>query len=130
VPVTLMLLFTHPPGGFQGFLAQLALAKVTNDGLEPQSHVWQNAQCPAEPVFGSKLQHDRRSCEVFQCNQRLINAVMRLARDVLTLLALISYLYLDFKLTLIVGFCFLQLPWSFGALKRLYRLTESQTTRT
>lgn len=71
--------------------------------------------------------------EVFNGSSSLINAVMRLARDVLTLLALISYLiYLNWKPTLI---CWL--PVSGGRVcypgavrKRLYRLTKESQTAT
>ncbi len=134
VPLTLMLLFIIR--GLSGFLAQLALAKVTNDGLLQLRKAMfgkllsarltlftdQNASTIANTVV----------YEVFNGSSSLINAVMRLARDVLTLLALISYLiYLNWKLTLIVGFLFPAVAFVIQVLsKRLYRLTKESQTAT
>ena len=134
VPLTLMMLFIIR--GLSGFLAQLALAKVTNDGLLKLRKAMfgkllsarltlftdQNASTIANTVV----------YEVFNGSSSLINAVMRLARDVLTLLALISYLiYLNWKLTLIVGFLFPAVAFVIQVLsKRLYRLTKESQTAT
>ena len=134
VPLTLMMLFIIR--GLSGFLAQLALAKVTNDGLLQLRKAMfgkllsarltlftdQNASTIANTVV----------YEVFNGSSSLINAVMRLARDVLTLLALISYLiYLNWKLTLIVGFLFPAVAFVIQVLsKRLYRLTKESQTAT
>lgn len=134
VPLTLMLLFIIR--GLSGFLAQLALAKVTNDGLLQLRKAMfgkllsarltlftdQNASTIANTVV----------YEVFNGSSSLINAVMRLARDILTLLALIGYLiYLNWKLTLIVGFLFPAVAFVIQVLsKRLYRLTKESQTAT
>jgi ATP-binding cassette, subfamily B, bacterial MsbA len=134
VPLTLMLLFIIR--GLSGFLAQLALAKVTNDGL----------LLLRKAMFGKLLTArlalftDQNSStiantvvyEVFNGSSSLINAVMRLARDVLTLLALISYLvYLNWKLTLIVGFLLPAVALVIQVLsRRLYRLAKESQTAT
>ena len=134
VPATLMLLFTIR--GLSGFLAQLALAKVTNDGLLQLR----------EAMFGKLLSArltlfaDQSSStiantvvyEVFNGSSLLINAIMKLARDVLTLAALIGYLvYLNWKLTLIVAFLFPAVALVIQILsKRLYRLTKESQTAT
>ena len=131
VPVALMLLFTLR--GLSGFLAQFALAKVTNDGLLKLRHAMFGKLLTAR----TNLFADQSSSaiantvvyEVFNGSSLLINAIMKLARDLLTLLALIGYLvYLNWKLTLIVALLFPAVGLVIQVLsKRLYRLTkESQ----
>ena len=134
VPVTLMLLFIIR--GLSGFLAQLALAKVTNDGLlELRKAMFGKLLSARLSLFSdqsSSMIANTVVYEVFNGSSALINAVMRLARDVLTLLALISYLvYLNWKLTLIVGFLFPAVALVIQVLsKRLYRLTKESQTAT
>jgi len=131
VPVTLILLFAVR--GISGFVAQYALAKVTNEGL----------QSLRRAMFGKLLSSrlslftDQSSSalantvvyEVFNGSSMMINAVMKLARDVLTLAALVAYLlYLNWKLMLIVSLLFPAVALVIQLLtRRLYRLTrESQ----
>lgn len=131
VPLTLILLFSLR--GISGFLAQFALAKVTNDGLLRLRKAMFDKLLTAQPVLftdqSSSAIANTVVYEVFNGSSLLINAVMRLARDLLTLLALIGYLvYLNWKLTLIIGFLFPAVGFVIQVLsKRLYRLTkESQ----
>lgn len=131
VPATLMLLFTIR--GLSGFLAQLALAKVTNDGLlELRKAMFDKLLSARLTLFADQSSSTIANTvvyEVFNGSSLLINAIMKLARDVLTLLALIGYLvYLNWKLTLIVAFLFPAVAFVIQTLsKRLYRLTkESQ----
>jgi subfamily B ATP-binding cassette protein MsbA len=134
VPVTLMLLFIIR--GLSGFLAQYALAKVTNDGLLELRRAMfgklLNARLSLFTDQSSSMIANTVVYEVFNGSSALINAVMRLARDVLTLLALISYLiYLNWKLTLIVGFLFPAVAFVIQVLsKRIYRLTKESQTAT
>lgn len=131
VPVSLILLFTVR--GVAGFVAQYALAKVTNEGL----------QALRRAMFGKLLSSrlslfaDQSSSaiantvvyEVFNGSSMMINAVMKLARDVLTLAALVAYLlFLNWKLMLIVSLLFPAVALVIQLLtRRLYRLTrESQ----
>jgi ATP-binding cassette, subfamily B, bacterial MsbA len=134
VPLALIVLFTLR--GLSGFLAQFALAKVTNDGLTRLR----------EAMFGKLLSArlnlfaDQSSSaiantvvyEVFNGSSMLINAVMKLARDVLTLVALIGYLvFLNWKLMLIVALLFPAVAFVIQILsKRLYRLTKESQTAT
>ena len=134
VPLTLMLLFIIR--GLSGFTAQVALAKVTNDGL------LQLRKAMFGKLLGAQLSlfADQNAStiantvvyEVFNGSSSLINAVMRLARDVLTLLALIGYLvYLNWKLTLVVGLLFPAVAVVIQVLsRRLYRLTKESQTAT
>lgn len=134
VPVTLMVLFIIR--GLSGFLAQLALAKVTNEGLlELRKAMFGKLLSARLSLFSdqsSSMIANTVVYEVFNGSSALINAVMRLARDVLTLLALISYLvYLNWKLTLIVGFLFPAVALVIQVLsRRLYRLTKESQTAT
>ncbi|RYX95809.1 MAG: lipid A export permease/ATP-binding protein MsbA [Comamonadaceae bacterium] len=132
VPAALMLLFTVR--GLAGFIAQYALAKVTNEGL-------QNLR---RAMFGKLLSSrlslfaDQTSStiantvvyEVFNGSSTMINALLKLVRDLLTLVALIAYLlFLNWKLTLVVSLLFPAVALVIQLLsRRLYRLTrESQT---
>ena len=134
VPLTLMVLFIIR--GLAGFLAQFALAKVTNDGLllirKAMFGKLLSAQLTLFKDQSSSMIANTVVYEVFNGSSSLINAVMRLARDVLTLLALIGYLvFLNWKLTLVVGFLFPAVALVIQVLsKRLYRLTKESQTAT
>ena len=134
VPLTLMLLFIVR--GLSGFLAQFALAKVTNDGLlQLRKAMFGKLLSARLTLFTDQSASTIANTvvyEVFNGSSSLINAVMRLARDVLTLLALIGYLiYLNWKLTLIVGLLFPAVAFVIQVLsKRLYRLTKESQTAT
>lgn len=134
VPLTLMLLFIIR--GLSGFLAQFALAKVTNDGLlQLRKAMFGKLLSARLTLFADQNASTIANTvvyEVFNGSSSLINAIMRLARDVLTLLALIGYLvYLNWKLTLIVGFLFPAVAFVIQVLsKRLYRLTKESQTAT
>lgn len=134
VPATLMLLFTVR--GLSGFLAQFALAKVTNEGLVQLRKTMFDKLLTAR--LGLFAEHSSSAIantvvyEVFNGSSMLINTVMRLARDALSLLALIGYLlYLNWKLTLIVTFMFPAIAVVMQVLsKRLYRLTKESQSAT
>lgn len=134
VPLTLMVLFIIR--GLAGFLAQFALAKVTNDGLlqlrKAMFGKLLSAQLTLFTDQSSSTIANTVVYEVFNGSSSLINAVMRLARDVLTLLALVGYLvFLNWKLTLVVGFLFPAVAVVIQVLsKRLYRLTKESQTAT
>lgn len=132
VPLALMLLFTIR--GLAGFLAQFALSKVTNDGLlllrQAMFDKLLRARLTLFADQSSSAIANTVVYEVFNGSSMLINSVLKLARDVLTLLALIAYLvYLNWKLTLVVALLFPAVAYVIQVLsKRLYRLTrESQT---
>lgn len=134
VPVSLMLLFTIR--GVSGFVAQYALAKVTNDGL----HSMRRAMFAKLLSARLTLFSDQSSSaiantvvyEVFNGSSMLMNALLKLARDLLTLLALIAYLiFLNWKLMLVVGLLFPAVALVMQLLtRRLYRLTKQSQTAT
>ena len=134
VPVTLMALFTLR--GLAGFLAQLALAKVTNDGLlQLRKAMFGKLLSARLNLFSDQSASAIANTvvyEVFNGSSTMINALMRLARDLLTLLSLIGYLvYLNWKLTLIVAFLFPAVAVVIQVLsKRIYRLTKESQTAT
>lgn len=132
VPAALMLLFTIR--GISGFLAQFAIAKVTNDGLlRMRKAMFDKLLTARLGLFSDQTSSAIANTvvyEVFNGSSQLINATLKLARDVLTLLSLIAYLlYLNWKLTLVVALLFPAVALVVQTLSsRLYRLTrESQT---
>ncbi|QJC56549.1 Lipid A export ATP-binding/permease protein MsbA [Polaromonas vacuolata] len=134
VPVSLIALFTVR--GVSGFLAQYALARVTNDGL----HSLRRAMFAKLLSARLTLFSDQSSSaiantvvyEVFNGSSMLMNALLKLARDLLTLLALISYLiFLNWKLMLVVGLLFPAVALVIQFLtRRLYRLAKQSQTAT
>jgi subfamily B ATP-binding cassette protein MsbA len=134
VPVSLILLFTVR--GVSGFLAQYALARVTNDGL----HSLRRAMFAKLLSARLTLFSDQTSSaiantvvyEVFNGSSMLMNALLKLARDLLTLLALICYLiFLNWKLMLVVGLLFPAVALVIQLLtRRLYRLAKQSQTAT
>ncbi len=134
VPLALVLLFSVRGGA--GFLAQFGLAKVTNDGLvqlrKAMFDKLLNAQLSLFSSQSSSAISNTVVYEVFNGSSLLINALMRLTRDVLTLVALVSYLvYLNWKLVLVVALLFPAVTLVMQVLsKRLYRLTKQTQVAT
>lgn len=131
VPVFLMLLFGVR--GLAGFLAQYGLAKVTNEGLQKLREAMFDKLLSARfSLFTEQTSSTIANTVVYEVqngSSLLVNAVMRLARDLLSMLALVGYLlYLNWKLTLVVALIFPAVIAVVRILsKRLYRLTkESQ----
>ena len=131
VPVFLMLLFGVR--GLAGFVAQFGLARVTNLGLQKLREAMFDKLLSARfSLFTEQTSSTIANTVVYEVqngSSLLVNAVMRLARDLLSMLALVGYLlYLNWKLTLVVALVFPAVIVVVRTLsKRLYRLTkESQ----
>ena len=131
VPVALILLFLVR--GLAGFLAQYALAKVTNDGMQAMRRAMFEKLLTARlSLFNDQSASAMANTvvyEVFNGSSLLMNAILKLARDVLTLAALVAYLlFLNWKLMLVVSLLFPAVGLVIQLLtRRLYRLTkESQ----
>ena len=134
VPVALIGLFGVR--GLASFGAQLALAKVTNNGLL----ILRRAMF--ERVLDARLALFREQSssalantlvyEVQTGSVMLVNSVITLTRDSLTLLALLGYLlYLNWKLTLLVTTLFPAVAIVMRTLsRRLYRLTRDSQKAT
>ena len=134
VPVSLLLLFGVR--GFAGFVAQIALAKVTNLGLlELRKAMFQKLLTARLDLFSSQSASALANTVVYEVQNgstMLVNSVMSLTRNALTLLALSGYLlYLNWKLTLIVVLLIPAVAWVMRVLSsRLYRLTKASQTAT
>ncbi|WP_370692391.1 lipid A export permease/ATP-binding protein MsbA [Polaromonas sp.] len=134
VPVSLMLLFGVR--GFAGFLAQIALAKVTNIGLlELRKAMFRKLMTARLDLFSNQSASALANTVVYEVqngSSMLVNSLMGLARDTLTLLALSSYLlYLNWRLTLIVTLLIPAIAWVMRVLSsRLYRLTKASQAAT
>lgn len=134
VPLALMLLFTVR--GASGFIAQFAVAKVTNEGLlRLRKAMFDKLMSAHLSLFSDQSASAISNTvvyEVFNGSSQLINAVLKLVRDLLSLMALIGYLvYLNWRLTLIVALLFPAVALVIQVLsKRLYRLTKESQTAT
>lgn len=134
VPLALMLLFTVR--GLSGFIAQVAVAKVTNDGLLELRKAMFNKLLSAHlSIFSEQTSSAIANTlvyEVFNGSSQLITAVLKLVRDVLSLIALVGYLlFLNWRLTLVVALLFPAVALVIQTLsKRLYRLTKESQTAT
>ena len=134
VPLSLMLLFTLR--GLSGFVAQYALAKVTNDGLHAMRAAMFGKLLSARLTLFSDQSSSTMAntvvYEVYNGSSMLMNAIMKLARDILTLLALVAYLlFLNWKLMLVVTLLFPAVALVIQLLtRRLYRLTKESQTAT
>ncbi len=134
VPVFLILLFGVR--GLAGFLAQVGLARVSDTGLQKMRDAMFGKLLSARfSLFADQTSSAIANTVVYEVQNGanlLINAVLRLARDVLSLAALVAYLlYLNWKLTLVVA---LVLPAVVAVVKvlskRLYRLTKESQAAT
>jgi len=134
VPAALLGLFGVR--GLAGFIAQYALTYTASTGLlHMRTAMFQRLTTADLRLF---RQHNASALsntlvyEVQTGSQLLVGALLTLAKDSLTLLALLGYLFfLNWKLTLIVMGIFPVLIWVMRALSsRLYRLTQSAQTAT
>ena len=134
VPAALMLLFTIR--GLSGFVAQYALTEVTNDGLQALRQAMFDKLLTARlSLFAEQTSSAISNTvvyEVYNGSVILNNALIKLARDLLTMLALIGYLiFLNWKLMLVVSLLFPALALVIQLLtRRLYRLTKESQTAT
>lgn len=109
VPTTLMTLFFVR--SIAGYLAQLGLAKITNQGLALMRQTMFDKVLTADlRLFASQSSSALSNTVVYEAQTGatlLVNAFLLLTRNSLTLIALTGYLlYLNWKLTLIVAIVF------------------------
>ncbi len=134
IPAALLLLFGVR--GLAGYISQIGLTKITNHGLMAMRRAM------FEKILSShlKLFTDQSSSalsntlvyEVQTGSVMLVNSILSLTRNTLTLLALTTYLfYLNWKLTLIVAAIFPAVAWVMRVLtRRLHRLTKANQDAT
>jgi subfamily B ATP-binding cassette protein MsbA len=134
VPVSLLLLF-----GVRGsavFVAQWAAAHVMNLGLvNLRKALFDKILSAQLTLFTEKTSSSLTNTVVYEVQsgaQLLTSSLMTLARDSLTLLALVGYLlFLNWKLTLVVACLFPAVALVMRVLsRRLYRLTRENQIAT
>ena len=134
VPVCIILIFGVR--GLSNFIAQIALAKVANLGLFEMRKAMFSRLLEADfSLFKNQSSSTLSNSVVYEIHSGavlLVQALMTLARDSLTLLALLGYLmYLNWKLSLIVGLLFPAVAWVMKTLtKRLYSITKESQNAT
>ena len=131
IPLAVIGLFTLR--GLAHFVAQYALARVTNDGMEQlRSDLFAKLVKADLSLFRRQSASTLSNTVVYEVQvgaAQLVSALIGLTRDGLTLLALVGYLmWLNWQLTLVVFTVAPGLSWIMKVLsRRLYGLTkESQ----
>ncbi|WP_414708737.1 lipid A export permease/ATP-binding protein MsbA [Ramlibacter sp.] len=134
VPASLLLLFAVR--GAAGFIADLALARITQDGLLALRQAMFSRLLDARlSLFAQQNATALSNTVVFEVQngaQLLVNSVMALVKDSIALLALLVYLvYLNWQLTLIVFAIVPGVAWIMRTLsRRLYRIARSTQAAT
>ena len=134
VPASLLLLFAVR--GLAGFLADLALAKITQDGLLfLRRDMFARLLDARLTLFGEQNATALSNTVVFEVQNgatMLVNSVIGLLKDSVALIALLAYLvYLNWQLTLIVFLIVPGVVWLIRTVsRRLYRIARSTQTAT
>jgi subfamily B ATP-binding cassette protein MsbA len=129
VPVCIIFIFAVR--GLANFAAQMALAKIANLGLlRIRLAMFSKLLAADFSLFKQQSSSSLSNTMVFEVHAGsvlLVQALMTAVRDSLTLAALLCYLmYLNWKLTCIVGLLFPAVAWVMQTLtKRLYSITKS-----
>jgi subfamily B ATP-binding cassette protein MsbA len=134
IPAAVVGLFTVR--GLANFIAQYALSRLTNDGMEKlRSQLFVRLMKADLSLFTRQSASALSNTIVYEVQNgaaQLVSAVIALARDGFTLIALLSYLmWLNWKLTLVVFTVAPGLSWIMKALsRRLYKLTKESQSAT
>ena len=132
VPGSLLLLFAVR--GLAGFIADLALARITQDGLvRLRNDMFARVLDARLALFREQNATALSNTVVFEVQNGttlLVNAVMGLVKDAVALLALLAYLlYLNWQLTLIVFLIVPAVGWLMRTVsQRLYRIARTTQT--
>ena len=122
--------------GVANFISQYALSRLTNDGMEKlRSELFEKLMKADLSLFSKQSASALSNTIVYEVQNgasQLVSAVIALARDGFTLIALLSYLmWLNWKLTLVVFTVAPGLSWIMKALsRRLYKLTKETQSAT
>jgi subfamily B ATP-binding cassette protein MsbA len=134
VPGALLLLFAVR--GLAGFVADLALARITQDGLlRLRNDMFGRLLDARLSLFREQNATALSNTVVFEVQNGatlLVNAVMGLVKDAVSLVALLAYLlYLNWQLTLIVFLIVPAVAWLMRTVsRRLYRIARTTQTAT
>lgn len=134
VPASLLLLFGVR--GLAGYLSQIGLTRITHQGLQLMRQAMFDKILAAElRLFSQQSSSALSNTVVYEVQNgasMLVNAMLSLTRNGLTLLALTAYLfYLNWKLTLIVAAIFPAVAWVMKVLtRRVHKLTQANQEAT
>jgi ATP-binding cassette, subfamily B, bacterial MsbA len=134
IPVTLIALFGVR--GIAGFVAELAVTKVTSKGLMKLRQAMFRKVLDAKfELFADQSSSELANTVVYEVNSGsslLVNSLMALVRDTVTMVALVGYLlYLNWQLTTIVAIMLPAVAFIMVKLsKKLYGLSKASQTAT
>ncbi len=134
IPVTLIALFGVR--GIAGFVAELAVTSVTSKGLMKLRQAMFSKLLDAKfMLFADQTSSELANTVVYEVNsgsQLLVNSLMALVRDAVTLIALVGYLlYLNWQLTTIVAIMLPAVAYIMAKLsKKLYGLSKASQKAT
>lgn len=134
VPAALLLLFGIR--GLSGFIADVALAKIANEGMFAlRQALFQRLLDARMDLFTRESASSLANSIVHEVQNGfslLVNALTALVKDSLALLALLGYLvWLNWQLTLVVGIMGPAVAWLMRtASRRLYHLAKSSQVAT
>ena len=134
VPAALLGLFAVR--GIAGFLADMALARIAQDGLlKLRNAMFARLQDAQLSLFARENATALSNTVVFEVQSGvtlLVNSVIALLKDSLSMLALLVYLlFLNWKLTLVVFAIVPAVGWIMRTVsRRLYRIARSTQTAT
>ena len=134
IPVTLIALFGVR--GLAGFVAELAVTRVTSKGLMQLRQAMFSKVLDAKFVlFADQTSSELANTVVYEVNNGstlLVNSLMALVRDTVTMIALVGYLlYLNWQLTTIVAIMLPAVAYIMVKLsKKLYGLSKASQKAT
>jgi ATP-binding cassette, subfamily B, bacterial MsbA len=134
IPVTLIALFGVR--GMAGFIAELAVTKVTSKGLMLLRQAMFRKVLDAKfELFADQTSSELANTVVYEVNSGsslLVNSLMALVRDAITMIALVGYLlYLNWQLTTIVAIMLPAVAFIMVKLSRkLYGLSKASQKST
>jgi ATP-binding cassette, subfamily B, bacterial MsbA len=134
IPVTLIALFGVR--GVAGFVAELAVTRVTSKGLMQLRQAMFSKVLDAKfGLFADQTSSELANTLVYEVNNGsnlLVNSLMALVRDTVTLIALVGYLlYLNWQLTTIVAIMLPAVAFIMVKLsKKLYGLSKASQKAT
>ncbi len=134
IPVTLIALFGVR--GIAGFVAELAVTKVTSKGLMKLRQAMFSKVLDAKfELFADQTSSELANTVVYEVSNGstlLVNSLMALVRDTVTMVALVGYLlYLNWQLTTIVAIMLPAIAFIMVKLsKKLYGLSKSSQKAT
>ncbi len=134
IPVTLIALFGVR--GIAGFVAELAVTSVTSKGLMKLRQAMFSKLLDAKfTLFADQTSSELANTVVYEVNsgsQLLVNSLMALVRDAVTLIALVAYLlYLNWQLTTVVAIMLPAVAYIMAKLsKKLYGLSKASQKAT